>query len=473
MESYDLIDFVLENYGKTNEQLTGQWSKVSKQPAEKMMAALENIGFDKLPDRNNFFWLLQNLVEKIIYENPLSENRELEELAMGAWNNHHELKVNANNIANFLTVLMLRFTNSQKALRAVCDGDIESYKVFNRSPQEFINLLIRFLCCHVRKQKDVLIIADTLAARIFGDIIKKEVQESLNKMEFIQRDRARLHYAKMSAYGRMLKGSLAFESGMKRIILDYLTEDEVSNLIKGFRKYLLKPQTEIMKREHRTTLDQDGHVEPSMSEVKEDRHMIQEIKDTREVLKDDINEVSDHSEKIHHLIEKAQGSLKEIACLVGDSRIGSWDYVRMLEEENKRLKADLKQEKNRVIQEKEMTIIAFINALAGSDSGYLLSEMFKESEGELPVNRQISVGRLVNFFSSLGLLGIEPYAGSREIGAVFKVSREKLVKDYWVNSPIITNGSEIPVKLIQYGWTYSGKVIIPPVVEEIKGGEIK
>ncbi|RXT02342.1 hypothetical protein EIZ39_24820 [Ammoniphilus sp. CFH 90114] len=115
----------------------------------------------------------------------------------------------------------------------------------------------------------------------------------------------------------------------------------------------------------------------------------------------------------------------------------------------------------------EESMMKILEAIGGSSSEYLLSELYDESMGNLPANRVVSVGRLINFFSILNLHGIESYSGGLEKDRIFHLKRDELAKTFMTRRPIQSKEDEIPIQLVQCGWTFHGKVMILPLIEEV------
>ncbi len=143
--------------------------------------------------------------------------------------------------------------------------------------------------------------------------------------------------------------------------------------------------------------------------------------------------------------------------------------LKIAEEEIDRLKLALQQEKEKVELAEEKAFAKVLNAIGGESSNYLLSDLFEESQGKAPGNPNISAGRLINFFSSLSLaIGLEEHSNNYELGGVFTVHKDKLIKNYRIDGPVVSQNDSIQVKLLKYGWTINSKVVVQPLVTEVK-----
>jgi hypothetical protein len=145
-----------------------------------------------------------------------------------------------------------------------------------------------------------------------------------------------------------------------------------------------------------------------------------------------------------------------------------FDYTKRLEDEVDRLSKALQTEREYTTIAVEKTLVQLLSSIGGKDCNYLLSDLYEESEGHLPDSRMISQGRLINLFSALSLIGIEPFTGFRELNTTYQLHKDELIKSYMLDKPIQTQNEQIPFKITRYGWQYNGKVVIPPLATEMK-----
>ena len=76
----------------------------------------------------------------------------------------------------------------------------------------------------------------------------------------------------------------------------------------------------------------------------------------------------------------------------------------------------------------------------------------------------------MNLFNQFNMaIGLDVYANGHQIGDEFDVARPDLAHDYSVLNEVQTKGDKIRVKLLQYGWTLNGKVIVQPLIQELEG----
>lgn len=484
-KQHRIIDLILNNLGKTNEELFELHKRNGTR--EQFEKLLKDMGLDSPIERTNLHWSLQIAVEKVIYENPGRDNPEVAEIVVEEWNKEGRIPLTSQLVISFLTPLQFKFTNTQKAFLAICDGDLESYKAYLKNqPKLFVELYIRYGMCAAHRMGDVVDVAKPLLSKIFGSAYdRNELFETLKRLDFLLRKDGRINYRKMTAYNRVVgMNNLVFAEGMKSILSKYVSvlESEVGSKL----EYFLSNEENDEHNEPESINEEEGLAtisgaaaepivpvseEPVVS-TEPDKQASGKLQ-TAEEEQQEPQEESVETKLIHALstigdiVEQAKqaAGVKQEEASSGQI---SEQYVKTLEEENQRLKIALEQEQNKVSLAEEKAIVQILTTIAGKNSNYLLSDLFDESEGNLPENRMISRGRLVNLFSALTLLGIEPYTHSYEKDQIFKIHKDELIKNFMIDSSISTKEDFITVQLTRYGWTLNGKIIIQPLVVEVK-----
>lgn len=479
-DKHRIIELILNNHGKTNEELF-ELDKRNSTTKEQFEETLKSVGLGSIIDRTNFYWHLQLAVEKTIYEYPGRDNPVIAEMVVEDWNKGERVLLTPQLVISFLTPLQFKFTYTQKAFLAVCDGDLDSYKAYVKNPKLFVELFIRFGMCTAHRMSDLIDVAKVLMFKIFGSSYERnELFEALKRLDFLIRKDGKINYRKMTVYKRVVgSNSLVFADGMKMILTKYvhLLEPTLASKLEQFLTDKLESgltdSTEGEREDSLNEMSQHDGTNPvkpiaevtlmNKSSEGEDTNQentpIPSLETALIIALTEIGEIVDQAKKTAGIEEKQTPPLTQV----------SDQYVRTLEEENQRLKVAFEQEQSKAALAEEKAMVQILTTVAGKTSNYLLSELFDESDGNLPENRMISKGRLVNFFSALTLLGIEPHTHYYEKGQIFTIHKDELIKNFMIDSSISTKEENIKVQLIRYGWTLNGKIIIQPLVIEVKG----
>lgn len=542
IKAEQLIDVVLTNYGLSDRELFRRAS--SNVSEDELREGLKAVGLLEFNDRTNFFWDLQNELEKQLVINSALEMNELVEVAANAWNKKNNIEISPQVALNLYQLIHLKYPNWQKAFKYLCDGDLESYKTFGRNNHKMtVDLFMRFAICNVSRMNAIIKLADELLPR-FSDIVSKKIYfESLDRLGFLTQKK-RLNFKKMSVYkGKIGRKNLVFAEGMRSILLENMHEEETEEVY-SFKKRLLAQgkqevdledievddimenfvveanepgmpnlqknqeikvtkviepvqvivqQTEVIEEQsveqsieetikevtqvetleqfqgnHKKTavnteIDEEV-IEPENVAVVVDHHSVDRDAPDHNGVISDLEELFD---KIRTTLEKAKETELKLSNPLVDSDSHSLSLLKIAEEENRRLKVALQQEQEKVGYKEEKAYAKILEAIGGKTSNYLLSDLCEESQGILPNNRKISSGRLVNLFSSLSLaIGLEEHSAGYELGDVFSVEKDTLIKNFMIDGPITSSEETVQVKLLKYGWTINGKVFVQPLVKE-------
>jgi hypothetical protein len=516
----NVLEAVLKKYAKTDKELFTSLENISE---DKFVKILEQLNLSSNNKRNAFYWELQVIIEKIVSESSGSEDNErLAETIVENWNKTKEPKISQTIILSFLYTLNLKFPNSRKAFIAVCDGDLQSYKAFNSKPRLFIDLLVRFLACVNIKQQNTNIfrVLEEVTPLLFDDVSKSDYNDSITRLGF--RSKKGLNYGKMNAYKKVMGfENLVYAEGMKSILLEVIDGVEETETLAILKEKL---NASTVKEEQGET-EEDFQVDDLMDKNTPEMHKseVAEQEQTKEpsidsdvpdkrtdihtetqnetpaesnakesvvmsavgkvpTRKESESQESDHKDDIVSLLENALSSIQSVltqATQLSEVHVktqqtsqseSNQQKLGIAEEEINRLKLSLQQEKEKVAQVEEKAYTKVLQAIGGESSNYLLSDLFEESQGKAPSNPDISAGRLINLFSSLSLaIGLEEHSNHYELGQTFPVQKKELIKNYRIDSPITNQSEEIQVKLLKYGWSINGKVVVQPLVTEVKG----
>jgi hypothetical protein len=524
-----VLDSVLRKYGKSDKELYTSLENVSEDEFKK---ELEKLNLSDFTQRNSFYWELQTVVEKCVYEHSgLEDSERMAEIIAETWNQAKEPKISSSVAISFLYKLNLKYPNSRKAFVSVCDGDLQSYKTFNSKSMLFLDLLIRFLTCNTGKQQmfTVLRTVEEVMPRLFDDYSRSDSMDAINRLGFQQR-KGRVNYLKMNAYKRSIGiENLVFAEGMKSILLEVLNDVEESETLTVLKHKL----TSVIEKELHDELEEDFKVDDLLEEhiaevnaptslepkkveasspnaeivapieeqesvdetaVREEvtdapffneqvvmggvgEPSVQAVQEEQKVQKED-EPKKEIISSLEHALAAVQSALDKVSQLTQvqsvavqeESQLAAKEQqLAIAEEEINRLKLALKQEKEKVAQAEEKAYTKILQAIGGENSNYLLSDLFEESQGKVPSNPNISAGRLINLFSSLSLaIGLEEHSNGYELGDTFSVHKDELIKNYRIDGPVVSQEDVIQVKLLKYGWTINGKVVVQPLVTEVK-----
>lgn len=517
-----VLDSVLKKYGKPDKELLSSLENVNE---DAFKNELSKLNLSEYTQRDTFYWELQTYVEKCVAEHGATDDNErLAEMIVEAWNDAKEPKINQSLVLTFLYTVQLKFLNSRKAFMAVCDGDMQSYKTFNNSkPRLFLDLLVRYFTCISGKQQlnSIIRILENIMPQLLDNTSRTDYRDALNRLGF-QNRKGQLVYGKMNAYRRVVGvENLAYAEGMRTILLEVLAdvEDELVLPIKEKLVSLGESEAPTEESEEEFQLDDlmEEHVPevnvPSASETKQEGEP--DLPETQEVPSDEIippvvNDQDDKEEETpievgviglavqeeepiekeesvdepkNELVSSLENALTAVKSALSlasklpvaedesekTEKFASAGQLKIAEEEIDRLKSALQQEKEKVVQTEEKAYQNVLQAIGGESSNYLLSDLFEESQGKVPSNPNISAGRLINLFSSLSLaIGLEEHSNGHELGDTFLVGKDELIKNYRIDGPVTSQSDEIKIKLLKYGWSINGKVVIQPLVTEIK-----
>lgn len=515
-----ILDAVLQKYAKSNKEL---YSSVENMSEEEFKEKLKELNLSDFTKRDFFFWELQLVVEKCVFEHGGSDDNErLGEMVVKAWNEANKLKINQSLALRFIYSINLKFLNNRKAFISICDGDFQSYKTFSNKPRLFNDLLVRFLTCVSGEQQFNLVLPtiEQVMPSLFEGISKSDYRESVTRVGF--RQRKGLNFGKMNAYRKIVGvHNLVYAEGMKSILLDALNEIEESEVL-SMLKHRLNSVVEIENQndsdedfgvddlldKHAPEVNAPNSIAPKKEEdfanevvesvvVKESTLLTAGIEEQAEPLIDEsvvvggIVEVDTKEEPpvqeeeskeepeneivtaLENALSAVQAAIVKVSVLPNTQSFAAQEsnqrQLKIAEEEIDRLKLALQQEKEKVELAEEKAFTKVLNAIGGESSNYLLSDLFEESQGKAPSNPNISAGRLINFFSSLSLaIGLEEHSNNYELGDVFTVHKDKLIKNYRIDGPVVSQNDSIQVKLLKYGWTINGKVVVQPLVTEVK-----
>ncbi|MEK5419496.1 hypothetical protein [Paenibacillus sp. FSL L8-0708] len=462
-----VIDFSLKNYGKGSEKILELLAQEFGEETESLLRKVSLYSFDK---RNNLYWKLQILCEKTIFENPQIENEDtLISLIKTEWNKLDEpQKLTMDLCANFLSLTKLKYNHARKAFIYICQGDLEGSKLFIPDQRILTELLIRYFVCFLEGENDIQILS------LVDEVISWHytVEETKPAQQYLLGAGFRLKKGKngrMAAYKKIINvDGLCFAEGLEKIILESSKHCKPSELMKvfidnlhGYSEQGITQTAKNLKIDKGIT-DSLPYSQTLIGNSDETIDLMGATSE-EETVEKDLNQALS---SIHRAMEKMKSGGNLLLTVLEEEYSNK---LEIAEDELKRLNMALEQEKERVRQTEEKVLSNLLKALGGSRGDYLLSDLFEESQGIKPNNPNISTGRLVNLFSNLNLtIGLEEFSNFKEINEIFIVTRAELIKNYETNGPISSDSDEIKVKLLKYGWMLNNRIIIPPLVTEMK-----
>ncbi|MGM0501232.1 MAG: hypothetical protein ACQERJ_01765 [Bacillota bacterium] len=475
-----LIGFALRKYGTLNEDLSELWNQEYPNEDSNLVEQLERVNLADYNDRNNFYWELEVKAEEIIYSNSDLENKALADLIVEKWNQKDtKFPITQEAVLDFLGKKRFKFSKTQKGFRYLCEGDIDSYKMFGESPYIFADLLTRFMLLVYSYKSTGLDNSRKILKYYFASNGLKEYKNVIEN-RFREVD----NFGLMTVYGRHMNlDKFVFTEGILKIINDYVLAvdkneakrmwneiTEAVNEQSNLEYELIVASDEITDETNAESGGEKNTEKSNKSSDKENKseqdkkiendssQLNEESKKTMEIFKDNITERLD---KLDNKVDQVLANQTQENSTTENQR------MERLEARNLNLQRKLEtlRRENDDIESKVMSKI--IKKLGGKDANYLLSKLHAESKGELPNNRQISKGRLINLFSAFKSLGVKPYSAGKKLGEVFEVEKSELIDKFMLEDPINAVDDKLKVKLVGKGWIYNDQVLVMPLVKEV------
>lgn len=486
-----VLNEVVKSSGKEKGKLFTRLEGLSKKDVEDALKSLNIFDFNL---RDAFIFQLQTLIENTVYSSEnIDSNSELQNDIVAKWNKAHEPAI-TNEVATIaIQELNLKYPASRKSFKYLSDGLIEDYKLLNGKPQLFVDLLFKVLICITPKKRFVEIISEVeiITCRIFNTIDETEIQQIVKRSNFSFRTRDKKFFPIMSTYHKEVKlEDLVYANGLLDIltnVLDGPQEDEALKSLKDKVEKIINKSTNLSEvNEKKSTLIPTQVEEENFKEkqigfkeyqehekIGEHNILIESQKNSM-----DESEIVDKQivEELKSSLASFQAALTKIEPILMNKTLGSVQEkslsdkrLAVAEDEINRLNMMIKSERERSKKIENESYQKILKAVGSESSNYLLSDLFDESQGNVPENPHISSGRLINFFSALSMeIGLEEYSNGREMNEIFEVNKDELINNYHIDAPVRSSNETIQVQLLKYGWTIDGSIIIRPLVTEIK-----
>ncbi|ERG68051.1 hypothetical protein [Exiguobacterium chiriqhucha] len=472
-----VLNAVLKNYGMKNKNLYSSIEGVSTEEFENELKRLEIF---QHKSRDKFVMTLENLTETMLFENrEKSESNVFPDLIAEAWNKSNNLPITSDIAITALQTTNLNFPNARKAFLYLCEGELQDYKVFNNKPKMFVELLLKLLISisskkqmHTIKQE-----VEEVMPLLFDNIDTSEVAAIIKRTDLTFKMGP--SYPKMVTFKKEVGlDNLVFANGIKAILADALNERDVSGAL-----ITLKEKLEDLKDGNAPKEVSLNQIDVPIESETQNTENVEVFPETEASATDEMTlqeqpEATANGEDVLTSLETAllsvQTAIKQVTPLLEDhdskSTLEPSYKLAIAEEEINRLNVALEQEKEKAEKMEEAIYTKLFKAIGGESSDYLLSDLMVESQGERPEKVQLSQWRLESLFDKLEFeIGLEKHSNNHELGEVFTVSKTDLIKDYHIDSPVESQDSMIQVKLMKYGWTLNGKIIIRPLIIELKG----
>lgn len=423
---------MFKNYGKSTKELVNICEKEFEDLEFEFYDYLRSINLSGAAKRFTMYWKLESFIEKAIYENPYLNNPELIIYSVENWNKLNQVKIDTEVVLYLMTRKGMKQDTGKKAFLALCDGDVETYKIYQKEKPELLaNILVRYLMSYYNNKNKVISVGKEAMNNLFGDVYSSQVENTFNNIFGILKNFQKQNII----YGRIIgPDEFIFSNGIKSIIDPFMAredESETNNEV-----------GEIIEKSTDKNICDDR--------IKNEYDCEDKSVDTLESLENTISLLNDQF-KVFKM------GLSEKAA----------DIETQLREKTTYLETQISILNNKIEEAREGAIIDLIRKIAGKGASYQLSELFMETTGDKESDREIMVGKLVNLFSMLELEEIYAYAQGKNIGDKFSITKSDLAKKYMVTDAIRSNDELVNVELVHYGWNYKDKRVVMPLVREV------
>lgn len=379
--------------------------------------------------------ILENLINERINGEDLESivRRFINEVSI----KYSRLGLSEDTIKSFVGSRGFETTNDMRAFKALCYGDMATYKLFSRDSEILMHCIIRVLALSEKDSVEILkmenLITEAFDQSEEGNAFKRVLRREMGKEGYFLKG-----YIK-----DVKKEDVCFYEGILSILPSTLKEglkNECSNV------------DDVHEKKEDQTIEED-EIEPiSSTEDNESAGLKSTKEDTVERIKLKIEELSG-------LVEDLE--LKEEATIEKPSNEGLEMQLEELEKENARLLNEIKR-----LRAEGVSLKDFVQKAGGKDCNYQLSDLYLLTE-DLIEDDGNSIGRLINLVAILESLGVSAYVGDKKFNEEFEIERRELAQKYALEMPLKGDNAVVKVKLIKNGWMLNGNVIVLPLVKQI------
>lgn len=429
--------------------------------SEQERTSIQELGLMHFLKRQELEWTLQGHVENIMYQESNYDDIEIiTDSITKLWNEQQSFPLTGDVIEAFI-LRQFKSINHRKAYGEICESDIASYKLFVNDPSFFAQYVIRQLFTYENMQpKHIYPIFSWLFSAYFEEESEPVYLMTLKKLQLSVKKKPTLFIGgKAFAQGRLAKEmELPFISSIENL---YIQQYEQSNnktvpqiVVNFMNTFVLK---KVQPKQEKQAIE---IVQPIISEAPvQQEPQIQEVPIQQEPTSAE-----------HEMIDGMIAQLQQLKTKMTTPIVEASDQqLKIAEEEIMRLRQAIQGQEMMLRETKDQAYTQLIEFIGGSRSNYLLSDLYKESLDESTLSRDLIQGQLLNLFNTLGsLMQLEAMTNGYEIGEVFDCDRSVLAHQFRILSSISSEEEIVRVKLLQYGWSVNGKVIVQPQVVEMK-----
>lgn len=482
----------------------GEFRKALGKPSEELTDYMKKHQLNNPKYREEVAWHVQGLLENSLYKHGSYDNfPEIVQPVVEKWNAENEYKLSYEALEEHLPRLF-KTPNSRKAFVELCEGDVESYKAFAKYPDIFMDYLIRaIVVSNLTSRNGIKSVATKVFYSFFKGNANKEYENSLKRLNLLSEGRPNedkskpvfITFKKAVRYGQVMRELeqpfiKGFDTIFKQVIEmdpNVLKENTYGNF---FRRYnsreLAQTATQVQMFEEENEID-DLNILNENIPVSANVEEVLSLKENAPIAVSPVEvevevEVASFSDeetvflsKFDETIARLQAQKAEAAAIFTNQsqNVDITQYEERLKiagDDIHRLERAIEDEREKSKTIEENSYKKLIDAIAGAGSNFLLSDLYRESIDEGNHSREIVQGQLMNLFNQFNMaIGLDVYANGHQIGDEFDVARPDLAHDYSVLNEVQTKGDKIRVKLLQYGWTLNGKVIVQPLIQELEG----
>ena len=431
--------------------------------------------------RSALVWRIQNSIERMMYEgNEYDDVDIIVSSTVKAWNDKEGYKLHNDAVEEYLMKLF-KTQHARKAFNELNEGDMENYKLYVKHGNVFMEYLLRALLSdnYLRNNRELLWqVIQSVYQHYFDDNVENELIKTLKNVRLYKEP------APESALAKIVEGKI--DIGRAHRLAETVSQQDLP-FIKGFEKIfaeVLQQQPKLPPKVAHYLKCFIEHTSPNKKTSKP-RQQVQAqeapvVVQSSVAVAEPVSAPAPQDEfvqSIDAIIAQLQAVKAQTpAPSAPDSELAQQiaQYEARLvvaEDEINRLRQSVDKEREAAHKIGEQQTRKLMDAIAGSRINYLLSDLYRESIGESVHPREIIQGQLMNFFNQLSMeMGIDVHSNGYDIGDEFELTRYDLAHNYRTLRDIQATGDTIGVKLLQYGWTLNGQVIVQPLVTEQLGG---
>ncbi|MEO2223029.1 hypothetical protein [Priestia megaterium] len=448
---------------------------LSREEVEKLLREDKILDFYK---RELMLWRMHHLVEEIVLQHPTHSNGDLTEILVLKWNEKENVKITKSDCKQFIESMYLQLDNRKRAFISLCNNDIQSCLVYLRKDSfPMVEWLLRLGLLVGKRELDIIDIAKVIVKKHFPHVSEKdEIFDAFRKLNFTmktEKKRTKFDFERIKNYKKaFLLNDLSFSRGLSSFILDeiqsYNTEPFIhfKTVLQSFLDSELRASN-TEKEEEQTLNFQSDKQEINLDNTEDQNDTISEIfeevqgkANLKPAVTMDGNKDMDLLSAVESLKEKAVKHLD----LVNSYKV----KIEELEKENLRLSRQVEIYEQSKVETSYEKFTSFIKSLGGREGNFALHELFKESNGDSHQDPLQTQGRLITLFSSMQLMGVEPYLANYQLDEIVTLNKMDIGNKFTVKSMIQSSTEDVQVKIVGYGWTLNGKILVQPIVEQVK-----